>query len=88
MPGRGDSDHGTKAMTVDATGNVYVVGMVHNTLSSNALTVKYNTSGVEQWRALTDGSINVFGAGYAVAVDRQRQRSSRRRHRGYLTITT
>lgn len=59
-----------RAMTIDDSGNVYVTGSSWDGSVSeeNYVTIKYNTSGVQQWRKEYD---NFSGAdiAYAIAVD-------------------
>ncbi|MBD3285853.1 T9SS type A sorting domain-containing protein [candidate division WOR-3 bacterium] len=61
------------AITVDNAGNVYVTGSSEGLESYyNYATVKYNTSGEEQWVARYDEPENGWGQGaYAIAVDEE-----------------
>ncbi len=78
--GTGGDDDYVYAIAVDASGNVYVTGTAYNTgTSSDLATVKYDSTGIEQWVATysgpgtssdaandiaVDGSGNVFVTGY------------------------
>jgi len=59
------------AIAVDSTGNVYVTGLsyVSGTYSDYA-TVKYDSSGTEQWVARYDGPASDYDVAYAIAIDR------------------
>lgn len=51
---RVDHDYHIESISADADGNVYLTGFLHNglpypTASRDCITMKYNTSGVQQW---------------------------------------
>lgn len=56
-------------IAVDDFGNAYVTGRSWGTYWSDIATVKYNTSGVEQWASRYNGSANGGDYGSAIAVD-------------------
>jgi uncharacterized delta-60 repeat protein len=61
------------AMTIDASGNVYVTGSsamyIGQLIDSNYATIKYNTSGQQQWVALYNGPNNSIDVSRSVSVD-------------------
>ncbi|MEO6694200.1 MAG: SBBP repeat-containing protein, partial [Ignavibacteria bacterium] len=58
------------ALAVDAAGNVYVTGFSYDSLSSeDYATIKYNSSGEEQWISKYNGSSNEFDISTAIDVD-------------------
>jgi uncharacterized delta-60 repeat protein len=71
--GPGNGDDWANAIAVDGSGNVYVTGgIMINDTSSNYATIKYNSSGVQQWvqeyggeatSLAVDGSGNVYVTG-------------------------
>ena len=66
----GSSSDGANAIALDNAGNVYVTGWSFGSgTSSDYATVKYNSSGVEQWVKRYDGSANLYDEAYAIAVD-------------------
>jgi len=68
--GPGNSDDSATALAIDAAGNVYVTGNSRGSATSyEYATVKYNTSGVEQWVARYNGPGNSVDRATALAVD-------------------
>jgi uncharacterized delta-60 repeat protein len=58
------------ALAIDGSGNVYVTGYSDGIGTSNDYaTVKYNSSGVQQWVARYNGSGNDYDFAYALALD-------------------
>ncbi len=67
--GSGKGDDFAAALAVDAAGNVYVTGKSWSGVSFNYLTVKYNSSGAQQWVASYDSPQNLADEATAIAVD-------------------
>ena len=67
-PANGADEAG--AIAVDNTGNIYVTGRSYDPITSHDyVTVKYNSSGVEQWVARYNGPIDYVDYTFAIAVD-------------------
>jgi hypothetical protein len=57
-------------MTADSTGNVYLTGFTSvSGTSDDILTIKYNTDGVKQWKAVYNSPLNSEDFGKAICVD-------------------
>ena len=67
--GAANGDDLAYAVAVDAGGNVLVTGSSQSGRQSDYLTVKYDSNGVEQWRATMDGAVHGDDEAYAIAVD-------------------
>jgi len=70
-PGANKLDNGV-AVTTDASGNVYVTGASYRTYdykSSDIVTIKYNSSGIEQWTVRYNGTNDSVDYPCAIAVD-------------------
>jgi uncharacterized delta-60 repeat protein len=68
--GSGNNDDYATALTVDASGNVYVTGISWGSGTSNDYaTVKYNSSGKELWVARYNGAGNSEDRATALAID-------------------
>ena len=65
----GGNDYAT-ALTIDGSGNVIITGTVLNSLSdsNNVITIKYNSSGTQQWASTYHGGTGT-DIGTALAVD-------------------
>jgi hypothetical protein len=66
--GPGDGTDFAYQIAVDVSGNVYVTGGGSGPNWDYA-TIKYNSSGVQQWIALYNGQGNGEGSAYSIAVD-------------------
>ena len=68
--GAASGGDGANAIAVDNAGNVYVTGQSHGPGTAwDYATVKYDSSGVEQWVARYDGPGNSWDHAYAIAID-------------------
>lgn len=57
----------SNALTIDATGNIYVTGRAdYGTAGADIVTIKYNSSGVQQWMARYNGPGNWFDEGKSI----------------------
>ncbi|MFI5144491.1 MAG: SBBP repeat-containing protein [Ignavibacteria bacterium] len=67
----GYSNGAITSMAVDNSGNVYVTGYCSgaNNLYNNYVTIKYSTSGVEQWLQMYNGPADSIDIPYSLAVD-------------------
>jgi Beta-propeller repeat len=68
--GPGNSDDYASALALDGSGNVYVTGNSWGVVSyRDYATVKYNSTGQEQWVARYDGPGSYDDGAHAIAVD-------------------
>lgn len=67
-PGIVNDDRGY-AIAADVSGNVYVTGASSQTGGYSIATIKYNSSGVQQWIKLYDGPAHSYDEGYSIAVN-------------------
>lgn len=64
--GTGSLDDEPSGVQVDASGNVYVTGKSSNGLDNDYITLKYNSTGVQQWAKIFNGT---QGDDKAVAIE-------------------
>jgi len=68
--GPGNGSDAARSITLDGSGNVYVTGGSYGSgTNADYCTIKYNSSGVEQWVARYNGPGNVNDETYSIAVD-------------------
>lgn len=69
--GTGNDYDRANAITLDATGNVYITGksVGAGSAAEDAVTIKYDNLGVSQWTARYNGPSNGYDEGKALAVD-------------------
>jgi hypothetical protein len=65
-----DGDDAGNAIVLDNSGNIVVTGYVTTAMdSTDYFTIKYNTSGTEQWSILSDGLKHMSDVATSIAID-------------------
>lgn len=68
--GSGNSNDGANSIAVDNTGNIIVTGYCTlDDLGVDYITIKYNSSGVQQWQQIYNGTGNAYDNSAAIALD-------------------
>jgi len=68
--GSGNGVDVANSMAVDASGNVYVTGYSTGSgTSKDYVTIKYNSTGVQQWVRIYNGPVNGADEAHSIAVD-------------------
>jgi uncharacterized delta-60 repeat protein len=61
----------SKDMVIDNSGNIYVTGVTYAGSSNDFCTIKYNSSGIQQWTVTFNGSANLGDEASSIALDNQ-----------------
>lgn len=67
--GAGNGDDIATAIRVDNSGNVYITGAVNTATNVDMITIKYNSSGTQQWLQTYDGVGSSYDCGIDVFTD-------------------
>ncbi len=67
--GPGNSSDFAYSIAVDGSGNVYITGWTTVGAYADYTTIKYNSSGVQQWVSNYNGTAGGTDYAYAIAVD-------------------
>ncbi|MBN4051589.1 SBBP repeat-containing protein, partial [bacterium AH-315-M05] len=67
--GSGNGIDQANSISVDNSGNVSITGQSYNGSNADYVTIKYNSSGTQQWAAVYNGSGNGYDIGEAIVVD-------------------
>lgn len=61
----------SKDMVIDNSGNIYITGVTYAGSSNDFCTIKYNSSGIQQWTVTYNGSANLGDEATSIALDNQ-----------------
>jgi len=67
--GAGNGDDMALGLYIDASGNVYITGTVTTATNVDAITIKYNSSGTQQWLTTYNGTGSAFDSGTDLTTD-------------------
>ncbi|NVO04067.1 MAG: T9SS type A sorting domain-containing protein [Bacteroidetes bacterium] len=67
--GAGNGDDMATSLFVDASSNVYITGTVTTATNLDVITIKYNSSGTQQWLSTYNGTGSSYDSGAEVKVD-------------------
>jgi len=67
--GTGNGQDMATGLYIDGSGNVYITGLTTTSTSVDIITIKYNSSGTQQWLRTYDGTGSGYDSGADVTVD-------------------
>lgn len=67
--GAGNATDNINSIALDNSGNVYVTGFCVNNTNNDFVTIKYNSSGTQQWMQTYNGPANNRDEAYAIILD-------------------
>ncbi|MFH0893730.1 MAG: SBBP repeat-containing protein [Bacteroidota bacterium] len=67
--GAGNGEDMGTGLYIDGSGNVYITGTVTTATNVDVITIKYNSSGTQQWVSTYDGTGSTYDSGADVVVD-------------------
>jgi len=67
--GTGNANDAAGGLYIDGSGNVYVTGFTTTSTDVDMVTIKYNSSGTQQWLTTYNGTGSLYDAGADLVVD-------------------